>query len=577
MFDEPTLTSSQKQAAIRDEQYERMLNRFGNSAPPSAHAPQTHSGLPIKTAYFPHDVEGLDFEQIGAPGQYPFTRGNLAAQYQLMNWANQPVIGYGLPEDTRTRMDMLSARGMTGYFGQKFYNLVYDLVSHEGIDPDHPSARGRIGQCGMAVYSKADMARLFDGMDLTKMNVVHITYYQVIPALAQYIALAEEQGLTPDQLRGNSMNWYHQSAYVGMSAFPPASAQKLAVELINYCAQKMPRWNTTNLFGYGVEEAGGTAIQEIGLMLAYGIDLMRAVEASGLKADEALPRFGFQIAQANDFFEEICKIRALRRIWATAMYERFGAEDPRSMHVRIHTHTSGACLTAQQPLVNLIRTTLHAFGAALSGVQAMEVSAYDEALSIPTEESATLALRVQQVIQEESNITAVSDPLAGSYYVEALTDQIAAAALELVDRVEAEGGYVAAQQKGWIRREVEASADRWRDMVNSGERRVVGLNCYQDDEGEVAEPNIFKVDPNVEALAVERIEELRTSRDAARFDKAMCAFREVAEDFAKKECKDLGSCELMETAIEAARAEASTGEMMGVLKDALGWRAPHEY
>lgn len=577
MFDEPTLTSSQKQAAIRDEQYERMLNRFGNSAPPSAHAPQTHSGLPIKTAYFPHDVEGLDFEQIGAPGQYPFTRGNLAAQYQLMNWANQPVIGYGLPEDTRTRMDMLSARGMTGYFGQKFYNLVYDLVSHEGIDPDHPSARGRIGQCGMAVYSKADMARLFDGMDLTKMNVVHITYYQVIPALAQYIALAEEQGLTPDQLRGNSMNWYHQSAYVGMSAFPPASAQKLAVELINYCAQKMPRWNTTNLFGYGVEEAGGTAIQEIGLMLAYGIDLMRAVEASGLKADEALPRFGFQIAQANDFFEEICKIRALRRIWATAMHERFGAEDPRSMHVRIHTHTSGACLTAQQPLVNLIRTTLHAFGAALSGVQAMEVSAYDEALSIPTEESATLALRVQQVIQEESNITAVSDPLAGSYYVEALTDQIAAAALELVDRVEAEGGYVAAQQKGWIRREVEASADRWRDMVNSGERRVVGLNCYQDDEGEVAEPNIFKVDPNVEALAVERIEELRTSRDAARFDKAMGAFREVAEDFAKKECKDLGSCELMETAIEAARAEASTGEMMGVLKDALGWRAPHEY
>lgn len=577
MFDEPTLTSSQKQAAIRDEQYERMLNRFGNTAPPSAHAPQTHSGLPIKTAYFPHDVEGLDFEQIGAPGQYPFTRGNLAAQYQLMNWANQPVIGYGLPEDTRTRMDMLSARGMTGYFGQKFYNLVYDLVSHEGIDPDHSSARGRIGQCGMAVYSKADMARLFDGMDLTKMNVVHITYYQVIPALAQYIALAEEQGLTPDQLRGNSMNWYHQSAYVGMSAFPPASAQKLAVELINYCAQKMPRWNTTNLFGYGVEEAGGTAIQEIGLMLAYGIDLMRAVEASGLKADEALPRFGFQIAQANDFFEEICKIRALRRIWATAMHERFGAEDPRSMHVRIHTHTSGACLTAQQPLVNLIRTTLHAFGAALSGVQAMEVSAYDEALSIPTEESATLALRVQQVIQEESNITAVSDPLAGSYYVEALTDQIAAAALELVDRVEAEGGYVAAQQKGWIRREVEASADRWRDMVNSGERRVVGLNCYQDDEGEVAEPNIFKVDPNVEALAVERIEELRTSRDAARFDKAMGAFREVAEDFAKKECKDLGSCELMETAIEAARAEASTGEMMGVLKDALGWRAPHEY
>ena len=423
MFDERTLALSQEMAAKRNAGYDKIVERFGNSAPPSARAPKTHSGLPIKTAYFPHDVADIDYAKIGAPGQYPFTRGNLAAQYQVMNWANQPVIGYGLPEDTRARMDLLSARGMTGYFGQKFYNLVYDLVSHEGLDPDHPGARGRVGQCGMAVYSKADMARLFDGMDLTKMNVVHITYYQVVPALAQYIAYAEERGVAPDQLRGNSMNWYHQSAYVGMSAFPPENGHRLAVELIAYCAKNMPRWNTTNLFGYGVEEAGGTAVQEIGLMLAYGIDLVRACVQAGLTADQALMRFGFQIAQANDFFEEICKIRALRQLWATTMHEQFGAEDPRSMHVRIHTHTSGACLTAQQPLVNLIRTTLHAFGAALSGVQAMEVSAYDEALSIPTEESATLALRIQQVIQEETNITRVSDPLAGSYYVESLTER----------------------------------------------------------------------------------------------------------------------------------------------------------
>ena len=575
MFNDRTLASSKAMAEARERDYQRIVEKFGNQAPAQARNPETHSGLPIKTAYFPHDVEHIDFETIGAPGQYPFTRGNLAAQYQLMNWANQPVIGYGLPEDTRARMDLLAEQGMVGYFGQRFYNLVYDLVSHEGLDPDHPAARGRIGQCGMAVYSKSDMARLFDGMDLTKMNVVHITYYQVIPALAQYIAYAEEQGLGPGDLRGNSMNWYHQSAYVGMSAFPPDQGLKLAAELIGFCAKHMPRWNTTNFFGYGVEEAGGSAIQEIGLMLAFGIELVRACEAMGLSADQALPRFGFQIAQANDFFEEICKIRALRRIWATTMAEKFGAKDPRSMHVRIHTHTSGACLTAQQPLVNLIRTTLHAFGAALSGTQAMEVSAYDEALSIPTEEAATLALRVQQVIQEETNITAVSDPLAGSYYVEALTDQICNAALEFVDRIEKQGGYIAAQRSGWIRREIEGSAERWREMVNAGQRKVVGLNCYETDEA--PQDNIFRVDEEVERVAVERLEALRQSRDAAAHTKAMDAFGKAANEFASTKVENLTGSHLMEAAIEAARADATTGEMMGAMKESLGWAAPHEY
>ncbi|MBT6095825.1 MAG: hypothetical protein HOH04_13155 [Rhodospirillaceae bacterium] len=577
MYDDETLARSEAAAARREEAYQRIVDKFGDAAPPRATAPMTHSGLPLKSAYFPHDVADLNFDQIGAPGAYPFTRGNLAAQYQVMNWANQPVMGYGLPEDTRERMDLMSAKGMTGYFGQKFYNLVYDLVSHEGLDPDHPAARGRVGQCGMGVYSKADMARMFDGMDLSKMNVVHITYYQVLPALAQYIALAEDRGQTAADLRGNSMNWYHQSAYVGMSAFPAAQSQKLAVELIDYCAEHMPRWNTTNMFGYGVEESGGSAVQEIGLMLAYGIDLMRSVTAVGMDVDKALPRIGFQIAQANDFFEEVCKIRALRRLWATTMHEKFGAQDPRSMHVRIHTHTSGAALTAQQPLVNLIRTTLHSFGAALSGVQAMEVSAYDEALSIPSEESATLALRVQQVIQEETNITSVSDPLAGSYFVEALTDQIAEAALEFVERVEEQGGYIAAQQKGWIRREVETSADLWREQVNSGERSVVGLNCYVDEGEETAQPSIFKVDPNVERIAIERIQELRATRDGTKYEAAMTAFQEAATKFAESDYADLRGCRLTETAIDAARADATTGEMMGVLKEALGWRAPHEF
>lgn len=574
MFDDATLSRSKELGLEWQADYDRLVAKFGDAAPKRALNPTTQSGLPLKPAYFPHDVADLDLGLIGAPGAYPYTRGNLPAQYQLMHWANQPVIGYGLPEDTRSRMKALAEQGMTGYFGQKFYNLVYDLVSHEGLDPDHPASRGRMGQCGMGVYSKADMDTLFYGMDLTEMNVVHITYYQVVPALAQYIALAEDRGLNPDQLRGNSMNWYHQSAYVGMSAFPPRQGHKLAVELIRFCTEHMPLWNTTNLFGYGVEEAGGTAIEEIGLMLAYGIDLVRSCIESGLTADQALRRFGFQIAQANDFFEEVCKIRALRRIWATTMKEKFGAEDPRSMHVRIHTHTSGVSLTAQQPLVNLIRTTLHALGAAFSGVQAMEVSSYDEALAIPTEEAATLALRVQQVIQEETNITSVSDPLAGSYYVESLTNQIAEAALELVDKIEAQGGYIAAQESGWIRQTVESSAERWRRQVDNGERPIVGLNIYKTEDPLPASP--FKVDPEAEAIAVKRIQALRADRDHPQWERAMAEYTKVAEEFAAKEFNQLDGG-LIGAAIDAARADATTGEMMDVLKTSLGWRAPHEY
>jgi methylmalonyl-CoA mutase, N-terminal domain len=579
MPDEETLAASQQAAQEWQRGYDRIAKRFGDQAPDRARQPESHSGLPIKNAYFPHDVpNGASTAGASAlpeaPGAYPYTRGNLPAQYQFMNWANQPVIGYGLPEHTRSRMDLLAAQGMTGYFGSRFYNLVYDLVSHEGLDPDHPAARGRIGQCGMAVYSAADMARLFDGLDLRKINVIHITYYQVVAAMAQYIAYAERRGVTPAELSGNTMNWYHQSAYVGMSAFPPEQGLKLAVELISYCTKHMPKWNTTNFFGYGVEEAGGTAVQEIGLMLAFGIELVRACEAAGLAPDDVLPRFGFQFAQANDFFEEVCKIRAMRRIWATTMKERFGATNPRSMAVRIHTHTSGAVLTAQQPMVNLIRTTLHAFGAALAGTQAMEVSAYDEALAIPTEDAATLALRVQQVIQEETNVTAVTDPLAGSYYVEALTDQLARAALELVEDIEAQGGYVQAQRSGWIRTVVEDSAERWREQVDSGQRRVVGLNCYV--AGEEPEPQIFQVDPEVERIAVERVTELRASRDAAAYDKAIAALDQAAAEFAAGQIADLGQDKLMAAAIDVARADATTGEIMGALKRHLGWGPPHE-
>ncbi|MCZ7563285.1 MAG: acyl-CoA mutase large subunit family protein [Burkholderiales bacterium] len=543
--------------------FDAVAQKFG--VDPAAYQRRTDSGLPVKPAYFPHDVASGRYDMLTAPGVYPFTRGLYPAQYQFMYWANQPVIGYGLPEDTRKRMDYLQRQGMTGYFGNTFYNLVYDLVSHEGLDPDHPAAEGRVGQCGMAVYSVEDNARLFDGLALDKINVIHISYYEVLPVLAHYLAYARRRGVPWGRLGGNSMSWYYQSAYVGMTCFPPKGGMDLAVELVNFCTREMPRWNTVNIFGYGMEEAGATAVQEVAFSVAAGIDYARACVASGLAPDRFLSRFGFQISQSNDFFEEICKIRALRRLWARKCHA-LGASDPKSMHVRIHTHTAGSVLTAQQPLNNLIRTTLHAFGAALSGTQAMEVSSFDEALAIPTEHAHTMALRIQQIIQEESGITRVADPLGGSYYVEALTDQIEAAAERIFDEVEARGGYHKCHD--FVRSSIEESAARWRDQVDAKERIVVGMNKYE--SAEVQDIEIFRVDPESERIAVERVRELRARRDAKRWEAAMAALDDAAQRFCGGE---IGV--LMPAMIEAADADATTGELMGVLKKRVGWGSPY--
>lgn len=543
--------------------FDKMAQKFGID--PQSYVNQTNSGLPLKPAYFPHDVAGLSSDALAAPGSFPFTRGVNAAQYQFMPWANQPVIGCGLPEETRARMDYLQGMGMKGYFGNTFYNLVYDLVSHEGIDPDHPAAEGHVGRCGMAVYSCQDNARLFDGLELPKLNVVHIADYEDMPVLAHYLAYARRRGVAWEDLRGNSMNYHIQSAYHGSTCFPPKAGVDLTVEMIHFCSKRMPKWNTVNIDGYEMEEAGADAVEEVGFSAAAGIDYARECVAKGLHPDEFIGRFGFQMSQSNDFFEEVCKIRALRRIWARKCYE-LGARDPRNMHVRVHTHTSGAMLTAQQPLNNLIRTTLHSFGAALAGVQAMEVSAFDEALGIPTEHSATLSLRVQQIIQDESGITRVADPLGGSYYVETLTNQIETAALKIFDEVEKRGGYHKCH--GYVRATIEASAVRWRDQVDAKKRIVVGMNKYVTDEP--LETDIYTANPESERVAIERVKALRTERDNAKWEAAMAELDRAATRF---KAGEVGV--LFPAMIEASDADATTGELMGVLKRHLGWAPPY--
>lgn len=543
--------------------FDKMAQKFGID--PQSYVNQTNSGLPLKPAYFPHDVAGLSGDALAAPGSFPFTRGVNAAQYQFMPWANQPVIGCGLPEETRARMDYLQGMGMKGYFGNTFYNLVYDLVSHEGIDPDHPAAEGHVGRCGMAVYSCQDNARLFDGLELPKLNVVHIADYEDMPVLAHYLAYARRRGVAWEDLRGNSMNYHIQSAYHGSTCFPPKAGVDLTVEMIHFCSKRMPKWNTVNIDGYEMEEAGADAVEEVGFSAAAGIDYARECVAKGLHPDEFIGRFGFQMSQSNDFFEEVCKIRALRRIWARKCYE-LGAREPRNMHVRVHTHTSGAMLTAQQPLNNLIRTTLHSFGAALAGVQAMEVSAFDEALGIPTEHSATLSLRVQQIIQDESGITRVADPLGGSYYVETLTNQIETAALKIFDEVEKRGGYHKCH--GFVRATIEASAVRWRDQVDAKKRIVVGMNKYVTDEP--LETDIYTANPESERVAIERVKALRTERDNAKWEAAMAELDRAATRF---KAGEVGV--LFPAMIEASDADATTGELMGVLKRHLGWAPPY--
>jgi len=563
MFDPKVLEEDNEKKKSWTNEFGKVQKKFLGERP---YQPSTASGIPLMPLYTPEDVKHIPYEEIGLPGFFPFARGNYPMGYQFMSWANQPVIGCGTPEETRERMDYLREQGMTGYFGNTFYNLVYDLATHGGFDPSDRAAEGRIGECGMSVYSIPTMEILFKDIPLDRTNVVHITMNQTMPILAIYLAYAEMRGYSPDQLRGNTMNWYHTYNVVsGLATFPPEMCDRLAAELIWFCTKNMPRWNTTNLFGYGIEEAGANAYEEVAVIVSAGMSITRRCMEQGLKPDEFLPRFGFQIGQGNDFFEEIAKIRALRKIWAKTNCHQFGARNPQSMQVRIHTHTSGAMLTAQQPLVNLIRTTLQALGAALSGVQAMEIPGYDEALAIPSEESARLALRIQQVIAEETNITKVTDPLGGSYYMEWLTAEIERKAMELIEKIEEQGGFIKAWESGFIRSVVERSARKWKEEVDSGNRVVIGVNKYRMEE-EKKMP-LYKINPETARIQKEGEIAYKKNRDQAKLDKALKDLEESLTHFRQGD----NDHSIMPIMIEAARCGATNGELMSLMKNTLGW------
>ena len=503
-----------------------------------------------------HDAEG--HERIGEPGGFPYTRGLYPTAYNKTPWMMQQVLGAGGAEETREIMNRLVEEGMEGYFGHHVFNVVLDNPSKGGIDPDWAEAKGHVGVGGWSLSNLGDMRRLIEDLDLERANLSIITGDTCLVALAMYVVAAEERGYRPDQLRGNSMNWLLKSFCVDNPDFPPRQAQKLSSQLIRYATENMPYWNTTNLSGYLIREAGSSAVQELAFTLAWGISLIEQCIADGLDVDDFAPRLGFQIAFHNDFFEEVAKLRALRRMWATVLHDRFGAQNKKSMLARVHIHTAGDTLMFQQPQNNIVRVALQTLGAVMAGVQSIHSCAYTESVEIPTPEQSRLALRTQQIVLHETNVPKVGDPLGGSWYVEELTNQIEEAAQAMLDEIDRKGGFVEAIESGWVKGQLIDELVRKHDEIGSGELVRVGLNRYQVDEAPESRPDVFTISPDIERDAIRRIGQWKTNRDAAVLAQALDALRVVAT----------ADGYVMPPIIEAVRAHATQGEIMNVLKDA---------
>jgi len=551
MFDERTLSLDRKMR----EEWERLLEKRYKKVGPYS----TLSGIPIKPAYGPSDIEHLDIAEIGMPGMYPFTRSVYPLHYQFQPWMMQQVLGYGLAEHTRERMDLMVKEGMEGYFGFPVFNIVFDNPTKGGIDPDNPEARGHVGLGGMSFSNVRDMEILLKDLPLDKANVSLITGDTCLYALACYIVAAEKMGFSRDRLHGNSMNWLVKGFCVDNPDFKPQGAMKLMVELIRFCTAQMPYWNTTNISGYLIREAGANAVQELAFTMQWGIAIVEACVAAGLDVDSFAPRLGFQMSVHDDFFEDIAKLRAHRRIWAKLLKERFGSRSERSQVARIHVHTAGDSLTAQQPMNNTVRIAIQALAAVLGGTNSLHTCGYDETITIPTAQAARLSLRTQQIIMYETRVTQVTDPLAGSYFLEDLTDKIEQETWKLIKRIDDMGGFLKVLENGWLRAQLNEEAFRYHERVRQGKEIKVGLNKYCVEETVV--PEVFRVDPGIEQEAIRRIRELKASRDTGAVVRALESVRRAAEQGEN----------IAEAIIEAAKVYATQGEVWDVLKKIYGW------
>jgi len=527
-------------------------------AQPHRYERRTDSGVEVKAVYTPADLAGFDPErQLGLPGQYPYTRGIRPDMYRGRPWTMRQYAGFGTAEATNARWKTLLAQGSTGL------SCAFDLPTQMGYDSDHPRAEGEVGKVGVAIDSLADMRLLLDGLPLDQVTTSMTINATAAILLLLYELVAEEQGVPPHVLGGTIQNDILKE-YVarGTYIFPPRHSMRLVTDVFAYCAHNLPQWNTISISGYHIREAGSTAVQEVAFTLANGIAYVEAALDAGLELDDFAPRLSFFWNAHNNLFEEVAKYRAARRMWARIMTERFGAADERSKLMRFHTQTGGSTLTAQQPEVNLVRTTLQTLAAVLGGTQSLHTNGFDEALGLPTERAARLALRTQQVVAHESGVTDTVDPLAGSYFLENMTDSVEAAATAYIEKIDGMGGAVAAIEAGFMQDEIEAASYAYVKAVEDGERVIVGVNRYVEESPEPAE--VFPVDPALATSQIERTRKVRAERDQAAVDAALAEVRAAAR----------GTQNLLPPMKQALRRMATLGEVADVLRAEFGVHRP---
>jgi methylmalonyl-CoA mutase, N-terminal domain len=517
----------------------------------------TMSGIENEPLYTEGSVEVDPERDLGLPGEYPFTRGVYPSMYRGRLWTMRQFAGFGTAAETNERFRYLLEQGQTGL------STAFDMPTLMGHDSDQPRSEGEVGREGVAIDSLADMETLFAGIPLGEVSTSMTINSPAAILLAFYVCVAEEQGVARERLRGTIQTdilkeYIAQKEYI----FPPEPSMRLVTDMVEFCAREMPLWHPISISGYHIREAGSTAAQELAFTLADGFTYVEWAVERGLDVDEFAPRLSFFFNAHLDFFEEIAKYRAARRIWAREMRERFGARNPKSWLMRFHTQTAGVSLTAQQPEVNIVRTAIEALAAVLGGTQSLHTNSFDEALALPTEDAVRIALRTQQVIAHETGVVNTIDPLGGSYYVEHLTSELERQAYEYFDRIEKLGGVVAAIKENFFQQELAEASFRYQSEVEAGQRVVVGVNRYKL-EGE-PELEILRIDPDLERQQIERVRALRASRDTAAAEAALARLKEDAAHDDRN---------LMPPIVEAARAYVTMGEMCDALREVWGvWR-----
>lgn len=555
MYDPTKLAALKEAKAKYDETVAKVLKKMPERRGEFVNT----SGIPIPRVYTPLDMEDFDYlKQLGMPGSYPFTRAVQPTAMRARYWTMRQYAGFGSAEDTNQRYHYLLNAGQTGL------SVAFDLPTQIGYNSDHPLAQGEVGKVGVAIDSLWDMETLFKGIPLDKVSTSMTINSPCAVILAMYLAMAEKQGIPFTELRGTIQNdVLKEYPARGTYIFAPRPSMRLITDIISYCAKEVPQWNSISVSGYHMREAGATAVQEIAFTLANGIAYVDAAIKAGMGVDEFGPRLSFFFNSQIDFLEEVAKFRAARRLWAKIMKERFDAKDPRSQMLRFHVQTAGVSLTEQQPLNNIMRTAFEAMAAVLGGTQSLHTNSFDEALALPSELAVQVALRTQQVIAFETVVCDTVDPLAGSYYIEYLTDEIEKRAQDYIDQIDRMGGAVAAIEKGFIQKEIADSAYRFLKEIESGDRVIVGVNRFQTEEELLKD--LLKVDPTVGEKQVARLNELKATRDEAAVRQALAELKAIAQ----------GTNNVMPAMLKAVKALATVGEICDALREVFGeYEAP---